>query len=385
MKDRHLSPGINPIDPDEDNSDRHEPRTEPDMAGAEGQFVPAMPPYYLDRWQLYLDGIDAGWLPAQPSYHCWCEDCSQAGWKGDKDAHEPELLATSTAEVRGFVKLHDGHDMTLTMEYKQEFADLEQRARTILLQNAIFCRLWVASMSDHAVRELAFVGPKLFKHIRKQIPYTGPPEIDGSPKTWERCPTCQGTGLRLSDAALAAVAQRVSDLDAADVAERDAPAPPPTAEESLMRITTAIEEINSRIAVLEKDRRVGLTTPRILMSVDDAAKAVGVRYSVIWDAVMEGDLPFVRMVKGMPMVRSEALEEWLKWSETRMEREPEPYVYVVPPERLCRKCGEREYHYRSAQLKLCQECHQQLKQERIDEKERKRAERLSRKKPSDQP
>src|SRR5438093_13615813 len=104
------------------------------------------------------------------------------------------------------------------------------------------------------------------------------------------------------------------------------------------------------------------------MSVYDAAKAMGVRHSVIWDAVMEGDLPIVRMVKGCPMVRSEALQERLKWNgEVRLECKLEPYVYVTPPERLCRKCGERPYHHHSGQLKLCKECHEQVKPERIDE------------------
>lgn len=346
----------------------------------------AMPHSYIDRWLLYLEEIDGGALPVQASYHCWCEDCWQAEQAGRKDFYEPEVPAANTAEVRSFIQRHEGHDVTLMMEHEQEYADLEQRAKTILLRDAIYRRHWVAQMSDKALLELPLVGPKLFTNIRKQIPYMGSPQENSSSPQWERCPTCYGTGLKLTDAALTAAVQRVNDLEeATGVGAGSALQPVPSVEESLMHITSAIQEINSRLAVLEKDRKEGLTTPRILMSHDAAAKAVGVRPSVIWDAIMEGDIPFVRMVKGLPMVRSEALQEWLKWREKRIEPEPEPYVYVIRPERLCQTCGEREYDHHSRQLKLCRECHQQVKQARMEEKERKRAERLLRKEHSGQP
>lgn len=329
-----------------------------------------MPQSEIDRWLLYLDEIDHGHLPAQASYDGWCDDCYKAQERGSEDVADPDLTTTSTAEVRSFLQRHGVHFITLWMHYDQEFSDLEPSTRAALRKNVIFRRRWIATMPDQELRELPFVGPKRFKHIRERIPYSGPPEagVDTTSPKWERCPTYYGTGLKLSDTARTAVGQRVSDLETAN-AEANPPQPVPSIEESLMRLTSAIQEINSRLAVLEKDCKVGLSTPRILMSTEDAAEAVGVRWKVIWDAVMEGDLPFVRIVQGMPMVRSDALQEWLKWREARIEREPEPYV--TPPELLCRKCGERPYYGRSAQLKLCQECHDQLKQERIEEKERK--------------
>ena len=335
-----------------------------------------MPEHFTDRWLLYLDEIDSGQLPAQPTYDGSCEECWRNKDGDGENTDDIELLATRTAQVRDFIQRHDGHDAMLYMRYEQEIADLEPSTGTVLLNNAIYRRHWLSTMTDQALRSLPNVGPKRFKEIRTQIPYSGSPEANVEPTSpqWERCPTCYGTGLKLSDAALSDAVQQVSDL-------ATVPAPLPSIEESLLRLTTAIEEINARLAVLEKDRRLGLSTPRILMDPYEAAKAVGVRADVIWDAIKEGDIPFVRMVKGLPMMRSEALQEWLRWREVRVE--PEPVPYVTPPELMCRRCGDRPYYGHSAQLKLCRECHELVKQERIEEKERKRVERLARKKPSD--
>lgn len=341
-----------------------------------------MPRTYLERWLLYLDEIDHGSVPSQFSYHCYCDECWEAKYQAGEDDDDVELVAADTAQVRQFIDRHQGHDVTLTMEGGHEFADLDQKARSLLIRQAIFRRHWVATMPDEELRELPQVGPKRLCEIRKQIPYSGPPEkgADAVCTKWERCPMCSGTGLKLSDAALAAAVEGVNELERAD-AEANPPAPVLSVEESLTRLTTAIEEINARLAALEKDRNEGLSTPRIVMSLYDAAKAIGVRHGVLWDAVLAGELPFVRRVKGCPMICAKALEEWLRTEgEYRYERKWEPLVRVTPPELLCQRCGEREYSNGSAQLKLCRECHQQVKQERIDEKERKRAERTSRKK-----
>jgi hypothetical protein len=242
-------------------------------------------------------------------------------------------------------------------------------------------------MTDQEIQDLSEIGPKRLKEIRTKIPYIGPPAVAAGVEAGrnapqlQRCPTCLGTGLSLSDPAREAVAQFVDAVEAIEAeseAARNAAVLMPSIEESLMRLTTTIEGINARLAVLEKDRKVGLSTPRLLMGVDDAAKAVGVRQQEIWDAITEGDLPFFRMGNGFPMVRAEALLEWIRWREVRIEPEIPPYV--PPPESLCRRCGTRQYYGRSGQLHLCRECHEEHKQERADEKARKRAERSERKK-----
>src|SRR5438552_3089193 len=87
-------------------------------------------------------------------------------------------LVTATTQVRGFIQKHEGHDVDLTMEgeQKQVFADLEIRARNILLGEALYRRHRVATMSDKALRELLGVGPKILTDIRRHIPYSGRPE-----------------------------------------------------------------------------------------------------------------------------------------------------------------------------------------------------------------
>jgi hypothetical protein len=371
-EEMHPEPAV--VERQLNNQERLKESSQGEVELVEFQLAASMPQSYVDRWILYLDDIDGARLPAQPSYHCWCEDCWQAEREGSKEAGDPELLARSTAQVREFLQLHEGHDVDLSLECEQEFLDLDQRARNILLREAIYRRHWVATLSDQVLKDLPGVGPKRLKDIRRQIPYSGPAETGNGSPNLKRCTTCYGTGLELNETVIATVVQSISAF------EEEEPAPEPfmSIEESLMQISSAIQEINTRLAVLEKDRKEGVSTPRIVMTHDAAAKAVGVRPSVIWDAVMEGDLAYVRMGKGFPMVRFDALQEWLKWREVRMEPEPEPYV--TPPELLCRRCGEHEYYGGSSQLKLCRECHQQVKQERIDEKEKKRVERLAKNK-----
>src|SRR5437762_3514736 len=99
-----------------------------------------MPQSYIERWILYLDDIDGGRLSGQPSYHCWCQDCWEAKYEAGEDGSEPELPAVNTAQVRGFIEQHEGHDVSLMMEGEQEFSDLEARARNILLREAIYHR-----------------------------------------------------------------------------------------------------------------------------------------------------------------------------------------------------------------------------------------------------
>jgi len=122
-------------------------------------------------------------------------------YKAGEDGGEAGPLAKHTTQVRGFIERHEGHDITLRVDGDHDFAELDVSARNILLQEAIYRRHWVATMSDQTLLKLPGVGPKVLGDIRRQISYSGPPEAATKPE-WERCPTCQGTGPKLSDAAL---------------------------------------------------------------------------------------------------------------------------------------------------------------------------------------
>src|SRR4051812_12941862 len=99
----------------------------------------------------------------------------------------------------------------LELEGDEPFTDLEARSRNILRREAIYRPNWVATMSDQALKELGGIGPKILMDIRRHIPYSGPlgAGTEGTSPAWERCPTCYGTGLKLSEAVLYSAIQQV--------------------------------------------------------------------------------------------------------------------------------------------------------------------------------
>jgi len=330
----------------------------------------SMPTSYLDRLLLYLDDMDAGIIPPQHSFDGWCLDCQANDIDFTGSGIDPVYLtATVTAEVRRFLQDHKDHSLRIYLNYEDEISDLDTKARSALLRSALYRRDWVAKIPDHELGQYPYIGPITLDRIRLRIPYSGAAE-NSNPAKPEPCPHCKGSGLRPKD---------TQDPNSLQV-EGDEPL---STRELLTRLMMAAEQLNTRLDALEHSQKVSAPIPRLLLSYDEAAAALGLRVGMIWDAIGAGDLTFLRFGKGILRLRPEAIQEWLSSQELRIPPKEDPLQEApIPPEKLCTQCGKGEIHQNSFKRKLCWGCERQWRSERRRREEQERIDKLSRNSPS---
>lgn len=84
----------------------------------------------------------------------------------------------------------------------------------------------------------------------------------------------------------------------------------------LARLTRTVSDLAEQLAALADELERGTTDPTVTVSVEEAAKRLGVSRGYVYQLVEAGDLPALRFGRRVS-IRAVTLEEWMRNWERR--------------------------------------------------------------------